>query len=145
MASFARQIMGSSTARLRSFAGLQPLVGSKVYYTIPSTVTVPYLSVDAPSRRRADGTELRASEVDLLVHVWTKGTELAGTGIRDDPIMDAHAIAEEVANALHEYALPIADGLVVTLDHRGERVFYDVDGETAHGVVEFIAHVQRPD
>ena len=59
-----------------------------------------------------------------------------------DPLQDARSIAHEVGRALHGYPLALPSNQLVTLDHRGERIFYDSDDLTGHGVVEFVAIIQ---
>jgi hypothetical protein len=133
MASFEHEVVGTATARLRAYAPLVALVGTRISYQPLANQPYPYVAVDETSSRRRDGSDLRASEVDLTIHVWTVG---------GNALQDARAISEAVEIALHDFDLPMPTKDLITLDHLSTRVFYDRDGITGHGVVSFTAHVQ---
>ncbi|CAI2935019.1 DUF3168 domain-containing protein [Aminobacter niigataensis] len=143
MAAPAHELVGVATARLRNYAPLTALVGaSKVFYKPDAAVVPPYVVVDDVTTRRADVTCLRSTTADLNIHIWTDTSHaLPGAG---GPLQDARAIAYEVAQALHDYPLALPTKRMVTLEHRGERIFYDTDGTTGHGVVEFSAIIEGP-
>lgn len=143
MAAPAHELVGTATARLRNYAPLTTLIGAgRVFYRPDATMRPPYVVVDATAQRRNDVTCVTASEIDLTIHVWTDGANpLPGTG---GPLQDARAIAYEVTNALHDYPLPLPTQRLVTIEHRGDRIFYDTDGVTGHGVVEFVALIETP-
>lgn len=118
-------------ARLRNIAGVTGLVGERIWHRAPEDAVFPYVADFITDGLRDDAECLRRTVITMYVHVWTRG------GI--DPLQDARSICHEVAEGLHGYPLDLPGNRLVTLDHRGERVFYDIDGLTGHGVVEFRA------
>lgn len=141
MSAPAHELVGVATARLRGYAPLTALIGAnKVFYKPQASMVPPYVVVNDTTERRADATCLTGTEVDLTVHVWTDDANaLPASG---GTLQDARAIAHEVANALHDYPLALPTRRLVTIEHRGERVFYDTDDVTGHGVVEFSAIIE---
>lgn len=134
MASPARELVGTAMARLRSAADVAAFVADRVWHRAPDLAVFPYIAGFDTFGVRDDATCISGEEITLNVHVWARD------GI--DPLQDARSIAHEVARALHDYPLPLPSNQLVTLDHRGERIFYDRDGLTGHGVIEFRAIVQ---
>lgn len=121
-------------ARLRSVGAVTAWVADRVWHRAPENAVFPYLAGFDTSLLRNDATCMEGSSVTMNVHAWTRN------GI--DPLQDARSIAFEVARALHGYPLALPGNRLVTLDHRGDRVFYDIDGLTGHAVVEFHAVIQ---
>lgn len=121
-------------ARLRAAPAVTALVGARINYRRPETEDFPQIAGFDTFGIRDDATCVTGTEITMNVHVWTRD------GM--DPLQDARAIAHEVAVALHDYPLALPSNHLVTLEHRGERVFYDPDGLTGHGVVEFRAITQ---
>lgn len=134
MASPSRELVGASIAHLRAFAGVTALVGSRIWHRAPEGAQFPHIAGLDTFGLRNDATCIEVSDITLNVHVWTRDCI--------DPLQDARSLAHEVARALHNHPLVLPTNQLVTLDHRGERVFYDVDGLTGHGVVEFRAIIQ---
>lgn len=133
MASPARELVGVAMAHLRAAAAVTALVGTQIHYRRPDD-TFPCIADFDTFSIRDDATCVTGSDITMNVHVWTRD------GL--DPLQDARAIAFEVAKALHDYPLPLPSNQLVTLEHRGDRIFYDQDGLTGHGVVEFRAIIQ---
>lgn len=131
MASPARTLAGASIARLREASAVTALVGGRVWHRAPEDAVFPYIADFITDGLRDDAEGARGSVVTMSVHVWTRD------GV--DPLQDARCISHEVAEALHNYPLVLPGNRLVTLVHRGERVFYDQDGLTGHGIVEFRA------
>jgi len=134
MASPARELVLFARDRLLKAANVAALVGDRVWYRAPEDAAFPHIANFDTFARRDDGTCITGEEITLNVHVWTRD------GL--DPLQDARDIAFEVARALHDNPLPLPSNHLVTLEHRGDRVFYDPDDLTGHGVVEFQAIVQ---
>jgi hypothetical protein len=97
------------------------------------------VNVDDASTTRDDALCINGVMISLNVHVWTDDSHPLPSG--GGALQDARAIAFEVANALHHYPLALPTATLVTLAHKGERVFYDVDGTSGHAVVSFEAIV----
>lgn len=134
MSSPARELVGAALAHLRSAPAVTALVGTRLWHRAPENAGYPHVASFDTDGLRDDATCIEVRDVTLNVHVWTRD------GI--DPLQDARSLADAVASALHGAALPLPGHSLITLDHRGERVFYDQDGLTGHGVVEFRAIIQ---
>lgn len=129
------ELVGTALARLRGTAAVTALIGQRIWHRAPEDALFPYIAGFDTSGLRDDATCLTGRDVTLNVHVWTRD------GI--DPLQDARSIAHEVALALHGAALPLPTNSLLTLNHRGERIFYGPDGLTGHGVVEFRAIIHQ--
>lgn len=134
MAAPQRELVLFARDRLLKAANVSALVGDRVWYRAPEDAVFPHIANFDTFGVRDDATCITGEEITLNVHVWTRD------GM--DPLQDARAIAYEVGRALHGYPLPLSSNQLVTLDHRGDRIFYDRDDLTGHGVVEFRAIVQ---
>jgi len=129
-----RDLVLCTRDRLLSAGNVAALVGDRVWYRAPEKADYPHIANFDTFGIRDDATCVTGEEIPLNVHVWTRG------GM--DPLQDARSIAYEVGRALHDYPLTLPGNQLVTLDHRGERIFYDADDLTGHGVVEFVAIIQ---
>lgn len=134
MAAPSRELVGVVMAHLRATMAVTALVDQRIWHRAPEDAGYPHIANFDTFGVRGDATCITSSEITLNVHVWTRD------GL--DPLQDARSIAFEIARAIHNYPLALPSNRLVTLDHRGERVFYDRDGLTGHGVVEFRAIVQ---
>lgn len=110
------------------------LVSDRVWYRAPENQAFPNIAGFDTFGIRDDATCVSGEDITLNVHGWTRD------GL--DPLQDARSLAFEIGQALHGFPLPLPGNQLVTLDHRGDRVFYDIDGLTGHAVVEFRAIVQ---
>jgi hypothetical protein len=128
-------LVGLAVARLLGAAAVTALVGSRIDYRRPLGATFPQIAGLDTDLLRADASCIAGSEITLDVHVWSRAAI-------EDPLQEVRAIAAAVAGALHDYPLALPTNQLITLEHRGERVFYDQDGMTGHGVVEFRAMTQ---
>lgn len=117
--------------RLLKAESITALVDDRTWYRAPADPIHPYIAGFETFGIREDATCLEGSDVTLDIHIWTLG------GI--DPLQTARTIAHAVAQELHHVPLALPSGKLLTLNHRGERIFYDRDGLTGHGVVEFRA------
>jgi hypothetical protein len=141
MAAPAHELVGVATARLRAYSPLTALVPSgRIFYRPPASFSPPYITVDDVSTRREDATCINGLVASLTIHVWTDDSNPLPSG--GGALQDARSIAWEVANALHHYPLALPNNRLVTLAHMGERVFYDQDGVTGHGVIDFEAIIE---
>lgn len=128
------ELVGLVVARLRSAASLAGLTGDRAYYRAPDDAEFPYLATEETDALREDGTDLRATQTAITVHVWTRPGDLA--------LQEARQIAGIVADELHDAALALPTNTLITLDHRDTRVFYDADGLTGHGIVTLFGHTE---
>lgn len=134
MAAPSRELVLCARDRLLKAANVTALVADRIWYRAPESADYPHIANFDTFGLRADATCVVGEDITLNVHVWTRG------GM--DPLQDARSISYEIGRALHNYPLSLPSNQLVTLDHRGERVFYDRDGLTGHAVVEFRAIVQ---
>ena len=134
MADPSKELVLYARDRLLKAGNVSALVGDRIWYRAPEGATFPYIADFETFAIRDDATCVEGSDITMNVHVWTRD------GM--DPLQDARAIAYEVAQALHDFPLPLPSNHLVTLEHRGDRIFYDQDGKTGHGVVEFRAITQ---
>lgn len=135
MASPAHELVGVAVARLRNVAAVTDLVGDRVAYRRPDGASFPQIAGVYTDSQRDDASCVTGASITLEVHAWARDGGV-------DPLQDVRAIAHAVAEALHGYPLNLPTNELVTLDHVGERVFYDADGLTGHGVIEFRAITQ---
>lgn len=129
MAAPSRELVLHARDRLLTFAAVTALVDDRIWYRAPEKAGYPHIANFDTDGFRDDAVCLEREIVTMNVHVWTRD------GL--DPLQDARAIAHAVALALHNFPLTLPSNRLVTLVHRGTRVFYDADGLTGHGVVEF--------
>lgn len=100
-----------------------------VYDHVPSTATLPYVTLGPASATDWSAGSFDGQDHDLTIDVWTAGP---GHG-------EAKRIMAAVYGALHDRDLGIADAALVLLRYRFSDVFVDADGETIHGVLRFRA------
>ncbi|MGN6146879.1 MAG: DUF3168 domain-containing protein [Mesorhizobium sp.] len=137
MAAPSRELVLCARDRLLKAGNVTALVADRVWYRAPEGLGdsgYPHIANFDTFGIRDDATCITSEDITLNVHVWTRG------GM--DPLQDARSVAYEVGRALHGYPLPFPSNQLVTLDHRGDRIFYDRDDLTGHGVVEFRAIVR---
>ena len=102
----------------------------------PPDATPPYIVFGDSDARRADVTCLASQGIFVTVHVWSWGAlEASGT-------VQARKISAALSSALHDAALVLDGGRLITVEHRRTRVFKDADGVKNHGVIEFWASVE---
>lgn len=141
MAAPMHELVGVATARLKAYAGLTALVPvANIFYRAPASYVPPYVTLDDAYTTRVDMTCVDNVLVTLNVHVWTDDSHPLTNG--GGALQDARAISWQVVKALHHYALTLPNNRLVTLANTGERVFYDADGTTGHGVVSFEATIE---
>ncbi|MFC3326209.1 DUF3168 domain-containing protein [Mesorhizobium cantuariense] len=141
MAAPAHELVGVATARLRGYTPLTAFVAySRIFYRPPASLSPPYITVDDVSTQRGGMACVDSHTANMTIHVWTDDSNPLPDGA--GTLQDARAIAWEVVNALHHYPLALPNNRLVTLAHTGERVFYDADGTTGHGVVDFEAIIE---
>ena len=122
-------------ARLRATTIVTDLVADRIWHRAAEDALFPHIANFDTFGIRDDASCIEGEEITLNIHVWTRD------GI--DPLQDARSIAYAVGRTLHHYPLALPSNQLVTLEHRGERIFYDRDDRTGHGVVEFRAFVQH--
>lgn len=120
--------------RLKAYAPLTALIGQRVYDSVPSSATFPYVSIGPKQSLPDDADCITGFEIFLQLDAWSRAVGFP----------EVERVAEEVRVSLHEYDLPLVDNALVTLTHRQTRLLRDPDGLTNHAAVEFVALVEQP-
>ncbi|HTV69328.1 MAG TPA: DUF3168 domain-containing protein [Rhizobiaceae bacterium] len=135
MASPEYELVGKVLSRLLAYPALQALIGPRAYYRAPANAVFPYVTTEDTDKLRADATCISGAEIYMRVHVYARD---------GNPLQIARQIAHEVENALHGHALDLPSNELIVFNHRQTQAFYDPDGLTGHGVVEFRAITHAP-
>ena len=144
------ELVGVATARLRAYTDLTTLVpATNIFTKPPASYVPPYITVDDAYSIRDDMQCVDGLNVTLNIHVWTDDSHSLKVWSADSPpvkhvlgggaLQDARVIGWQVVKALHHYPLSLPTQTLVNLAHTGERVFYNSDGVTGHGVFSFEA------
>jgi hypothetical protein len=129
------ELQGAIVVRLKAFAALTALIGTRVYDQVPSNPTFPYVSWGPDQSISEDADCITGFEVSIQVDAWSRTVGLS----------EVKRIAEAVRAALHDYDLPLADNALVSIRHTSTQNLKDPDGLTNHSVIEFTALVEQPD
>lgn len=136
MAAPAHELIGVAAARLRTYAPLSDLIGAgRIFLKPTATNSPPYVVMGEAVTRRSDVSCVRSTTVDLSIHAFAETA---------NSLQDVRAISHLIGEALHEFPLALPSKTLVTLEHRGERVFYDRDEITGHAVIELRAIIETP-
>jgi len=134
MTSPSLELQGKIVARLKADAGVTAIIGSRVYDSVPSNASFPYVSIGPKQVVSDDYDCITGFEVFMQLDAWSRGTGFP----------EVERLAEAVRIALHEFELPLVDNALVLFSHRQTRVMRDPDGLTAHAAVEFVGLVEQP-
>jgi len=134
MASLQNELKAAIIAWLAADSAISAIVGAKIFDRVKAGRKMPYVNYGAVDVRPADGTCLRAFDVNITLHGWSV-----------EPNADeANSIADAVTDALHQAPVTLPMPFILSsIEHRLNRVFTDPDGLTTHAVMEFAAYVQR--
>ena len=129
------EIQGAIVTRLKADSAVAALVNGRVYDSVPSGATFPYVTI-GPVDSVDDAADcitglLVAQQIDC----WSRGVGYP----------EVKKIADAVRAALHgqEAALPLATNGMAYFEHRNSRIVRDPDGLSSHGILSFEASVQR--
>lgn len=128
------EIQSKMVTRMKNFASLTALIGSRVYDNVPQSAVFPYVSFGPKQSLPDDADCITGFEIFLQIDAWSRGVGFP----------EVERVAEEVRSAFHEYELPLVDNALVSLTHRQTRLLRDPDGLTNHAAVEFTALVEQP-
>jgi hypothetical protein len=117
-------------AKLKADNSVTQVFEDRIYDQPPKEPVTPWLRVGEilAVKERAEGAKLYECYVDI--HVYT--TE--GKGLNW-----CRACCVPLIAALDEQPLDLSGATVVEVEHRSTRAFTDIDGVTAHGIVNFRA------
>lgn len=133
------EIQGAIVARLKAYAPLVAIIGTRVFDNVPRdalgqpTAEFPYVSL-GPEQTILDGWDCQeSSEIVIQIDAWSRKVGFP----------EVKAIANEVRRALHDYDLPLAENALVSFEFDGRRVLRDPDGKTSHAALTFRAVVEH--
>ncbi|MGQ3213006.1 MAG: DUF3168 domain-containing protein [Shinella sp.] len=99
-----------------------------------ATPKLGYVTLGEAQFIRDDATCIEGGDVYLTMHAWSRKVGFPAV----------KAIAFAVSESLHMAPLALASWRLVSIMHRGTRVFRDPDGLTSHAVIELRAKVHKP-
>lgn len=134
MAAADLELQGAIVARLRSYPPLTALVGQKIYDNPPADAKTPYVTMGDFDVHRDDVTCSRGFKIFVTLHAWS----VYGGGF-----LEVRQIADAIVDALHEHPMNLPTNQLISLDYRQTRTMRDPDGMTSHGVIEFVAYIQK--
>lgn len=134
------ELQGAIVARLKAYAPLAALIGTRVYDDVPRapgtgavTAAFPFVSY-GPDQVIPDGWDCQeASEIIVQIDAWSRAVGLP----------EVKRIADLVRRALHDEDIALADNALLSLAFDGRRVLRDPDGLTSHAVITFRALVEH--
>jgi hypothetical protein len=129
------EIQGAIVTRLKADSAVAALVNGRVYDSVPSGATFPYVTIGPVDSVDDDADCITGLLVAQQIDVWSRAV---GTP-------EAKKIVDAVRAALHdqEAALPLTTNGMAYFEHRNSRISRDPDGLTSHGVLSFEAGIQR--
>lgn len=126
--------------RLKSFAPLTALIGTRVYDEVPrdasgkvQTANFPYVSFGPDQVIPEDFGCVTGSEIFIQLDCWSRAVGYA----------EVKKIANAVRLALHNHDLPLTENALVSFELDARRVFRDPDGKTSQAVLTFRAVVEH--
>ncbi|RDL51801.1 hypothetical protein BLJAPNOD_02942 [Ensifer sp. M14] len=136
MASAELELQGAIVTRLKADAALTALVNG-VYDQPPGTAWATpkegYVTIGEAQFIRDDATCINGGDVYLTLHAWSRKVGFP----------ECKKIADAVVESLHLAPMNLTTWRLVSIMHRQTRVFRDSDGLTSHGVIDFVANVER--
>lgn len=126
------ELQGAIVARLKAYAALTALVGTRVLDPVPVGAAFPYVSIGPSDELQEDAECVEAVVVTMQIDAWS----------RQPGIAEVSRIADAVRAALHRYALTLSTNALVEIEHRQTRRLRDPDGQTNHAAVEFTATIE---
>jgi hypothetical protein len=132
------ELQSAVVTRLRAYADLTPLIGSRIYDLVPAangtiTAQFPYISFGSSQEVPEDADCLEASTFYIDLNVWS----------RDPGFMQARQITRAVKSALTDDALALTDNALVYFEFDGRRDIRAPDGLTTQIVLTFRAGIDQ--
>jgi hypothetical protein len=129
------EIQGAIVTRLKADSAVTALVNGRVYDSVPSGATFPYITIGPVDSVDDDADCITGLLVAQQIDVWSRAVGYP----------QAKQIVDAVRAALHgqETALPLATNGMAYFEHRNSRISRDPDGLTSHGILSFEAAIQR--
>jgi len=123
------ELQKAIVARLKADAGVTAIVGQRIYDSVPTNATFPYIAIgpDQTLPSRADCYD--GSVVVFQVDGWSRAVGL----------VEAKRISEAVREALSDAPLTLTGYRLIDLAFEESRVFRESDVLTSHAAISFRA------
>lgn len=114
---------------LRADAGIQAIVGQRVYESVPDDILMPYIRYGVPIIRPFEATGIGGIDMDATIHAFDNSADT-------DRVM---RLMEAIRACLQEQELTLAGGAVhYWTTWTGSALLEDGTGKTSrHGIVSF--------
>lgn len=109
------------------------LADIKVYDRVEPKAKFPYIQIGESQVIKQPADCLRSWKVYQTLHVWA----------RDVPSTEAKRIVGIIDDAIDEQAINLSSLRLIMIQQQSSRVFRDPDGITHHGVIEFLATIEK--
>lgn len=120
--------------KLKAAAGVQNLIGARIYDNVPADAVFPYVSF-GPADELPDDIGCRKTfEISLQIDCWSQKPGFP----------EVKQISEAVRFALDDEAIALSVNALVLFQYRGTRWLRDPDGKTSHAAMTFEAIVEQP-
>lgn len=127
------EMQGWIVNTLRADAGIQALLGERVYDRVPEKPQFPYISY-GPSTEDNDYPDcINAAEITIQLDAWS----------REVGYPEVKRIAAAVHEALHDQDIDLPVNACCCLYHVNTVFLRDPDGLTNHAVIQLEAYVER--
>jgi hypothetical protein len=124
-----RTLIAAIRAAALAHAGVQALVGARLYDDPPPDVMFPYVTLGRAGSRTVDASGGEALEHAVTLHVWSRHGGRA----------EALDVLAALRGALHNAPLTVAGRRLVLLFAQFSDTFRAGDGRTTHGVLRLRA------
>lgn len=119
------EVQKAVRSKLAAASGVTALVSTRIYDELPaSEPTYPYIQFGEMLTERFDVKESAGWDVELTLHVWSRGRGKK----------QAQDVLDAIEAALNRGTLTVTGYAVVSCDIRQLLNFEDADGMTRHGV-----------
>jgi hypothetical protein len=128
------EIQGEVVKRLKADPAVTALVNGRIYDSVPSTATFPYVSY-GPSDLVTDDAEcITAFSGFHQLDAWSRAVGYP----------EVKKIADAVRRSLHDAPLALPSNALVFFEHRSTRYVRDPDGLTSHAVIQLESGIEQP-
>lgn len=108
-------------------------LAAQVYDTVPRDAEFPYVSFGPMDAHTDDAECITGFLIYVQIDVWSQAVGFP----------ECKRLVDAVRHALHDQDIPLTVNALVFIEHQQSRTVRDPDGMTNHGIVEFIASVER--
>jgi len=128
------ELQGEIVKRLKADPAVTALVAGRIYDSVPSTATFPYVSYGPSDLVSDDADCITAYSGFHQLDAWSRGVGYP----------EVKKIAEAVRVALHDAPIVLPTNALVFIEHRSTRYVRDPDGLTSHAVIQLETVIEHP-